>query len=107
MIASFLVLFAMTPMLLFIMGFDTLSIYSIIFTPIVWIIVLIRGDIISMDHYLMGIDTKVAHGPARNIIMAITFVLSLYGLIEIVGIHFIEKMKTEKKNEQEIFVKQL
>lgn len=101
----FLILFAMAPMILYIAGQDSISIHLVLFTPIIWIAVLIRSDIISMDHYLMGIDTKVFHGPARNIIMGITFVISAYSLIEIAGLYFIEKMKTEKKIESEVQIK--
>ena len=107
MIAAVLIGFNILPMTLFVFEQMNASIISIIFSPIVWLLVLIRGDIISMDHYLMGIDTHVTHGPARNIIMGVSFLLSVYGVLETIGLHYIRRMMAEKKIEQDNAIKQV
>lgn len=107
MIAAILVSFNILPMTLFVFGQLDASIISIIFSPVIWLLVLIHGDIISMDHYLMGIDTHVSHGPARNIIMGISCILSAYGILEAIGLQHVYKMIAEKKNEQHEAMKQV
>lgn len=97
-LSAFLLAATMSPMLCYIAGYDLASILVLLFTPIIYIPVFVRGDIISMDDYIMGINTQREHGPARMIIFGITILAMFVGVLEIGGYIYLKHYFMAKKS---------